>query len=210
MADNNNMPKYGEKPSAADTIPFEKFDPATGGFKPVSVDQESDKMTYKYFPPSETFAGSPSKVQPYVGIPQTDKPLWSFVKHVPIDNNVSYFLEDRVTPNPDKEFKSVLKDRYGRHIMFKGTREQTLEYAQNWDFQHADLEKSDFPKLEFESNIDVLGLRVILPNSQYLSVIALLLSILVANKVTHTLVDAAVNSIVLVAELAFPCKLVEP
>lgn len=151
MADNNNMPKYGEKPSAAETIPFEKFDPATGGFKPVSVDQESNKMTYKYSPPSETFAGIPSKAQPYVGIPQTDKPLWSFVRHVPIDNNVSYFLEDRVTPNPDKEFKSILKDRYGRHIMFKGTREQTLEYAQNWDFQHADLEKSDFPKLEFES-----------------------------------------------------------
>jgi len=143
------VPTYGAQVTADEAIPFEKYNPRTGGYKIEGVDIDAGDVRYKYYPPTETVIGTPSKDQPFVGLLQTDQPKWKTLRHIETNTSVPMYLEDGVTHNPEKKYTTIILDRYGQHIQFSGTKAQNRERAETWDFVHQDLEQSDYPRQKF-------------------------------------------------------------
>lgn len=149
MAEENKNNIYGKNQTTADVVPFEKYTDQSGGFKIEGVDTDSGKVAYKYYPPKETVTGVTTT--DVFNMVQQGQPVWETVKHVDVNPDVPIYLDDGVTPNPDKIYRTVIKDRLGNHVLFKGTREQNRKRAETWDFTLADLQQSDYPIMELKT-----------------------------------------------------------
>ena len=97
--------------TAADTTEFVPYNERTGGYGITKVDVDAGNVHYKWKPPTETVTGS-SIIDKFGQVIQT-KPSWETIKHVERNTDVPIYLEDGVTANPDKEYRTVIKDRLG-------------------------------------------------------------------------------------------------